>query len=450
MNYIEDKKNKREAFHDLVESIRRDARFHSFYNGFWLSFYPVGNNVELSAKGFKIHLSGIINNARYILQLFWDYIQNKKIIWKVVSDFRDLERQNLGYNGYSQIGKFITIYPKDEIELNQLLQDLEIIYKQYRSILIPSDYAYMNSQVVYYRYGDILDLENNDEQSIDRRDRSIPTNVKIPIEDFFIPHLNEIPPRYILNGIQHISGKSSVYVGMNLEEKTSVILKEAAPLHDMDVYGVDAINRLHQEKRALKKLQLAGFAPQFIEDFYLGDHYFVVMTKLDGESLFSLLYKKKTLVIEEILFIVRNLIDIIKKLNDYGIFYSDISLTNVLMNGNSIYLLDYEYCRFRNEINYPEILAGALGFYPIDYPHNDIKRVIYSIVSFMLNIEFFEEYYAILKNDSEGTMYRKRQERFYKRSSLAEIYDKAFAFKYSTFDELMSDIDDVAKLLKFI
>ena len=86
-----------------------------------------------------------------------------------------------------------------------------------KSISIPSDYSYMNSQVVYYRYGDIQNEGSTESKYVDKRNRTIPNNVTIPIDDYFIPHFHELPSRLYLCGIHHISGKSSVYTAINLE-----------------------------------------------------------------------------------------------------------------------------------------------------------------------------------------------------------------------------------------
>lgn len=445
MNYVEMKRIKRITFHSLISELKKSSNYIITDNKFWLCFSPRNISLQLPSVGLKIHLSATLNNATDILDKFWHYIQHKNIAWKVIQDFRDLERQNLGYNGYSQIGKFITIYPSTQNELLQLLQDLEIIYKPMKSISIPSDYSYMNSQVVYYRYGDIQNEGSTESKYVDKRNRTIPNNVTIPIDDYFIPHFHELPSRLYLCGIHHISGKSSVYTAINLEAASTVILKEASPLHDLDIHGVDAINRLHHEKIILKKISKFSFAPKFLSDFYIDDHYFLVMSKLPGESLFSLLKNGGKLSIKQILFIIRKIICIVHTLQKQGIQYSDISLTNVLFDQKSVYLVDYEYCQLNSGLNLPEILAGALGFYPIEYPFNDIKRTIYAIAALLLNIEFFDDYSRILYQDSENDMYKRIEDRFYKSSYFNKIYDKAFTFNYTNLSEFLAELKSTVR-----
>ena len=108
------KRIKRITFHSLISELKKSSNYIITDNKFWLCFSPRNISLQLPSVGFKIHLSATLNNATDILDKFWHYIQHKNIAWKVIQDFRDLERQNLGYNGYSQIGKFITIYPSTQ------------------------------------------------------------------------------------------------------------------------------------------------------------------------------------------------------------------------------------------------------------------------------------------------------------------------------------------------
>lgn len=69
---------------------------------------------------------------------------------------KELTLQNAGIYGYSQVGKFITIYPNSDDELNRLLVELEMLFKGVKGIPIPSDFKFQLSDVVYYRYGEFI------------------------------------------------------------------------------------------------------------------------------------------------------------------------------------------------------------------------------------------------------------------------------------------------------
>ncbi|HGQ8190202.1 TPA: protein kinase, partial [Streptococcus pneumoniae] len=83
----------------------------------------------------------------------------------------------------------ITIYPKDNKEFQRLLHKLEILYKGVKGVNIPSDFRFQLSEVVYYRYGEFV----KDSTFKDKRDKKIPSNVNVPIRDYYIPRYNTIP-----------------------------------------------------------------------------------------------------------------------------------------------------------------------------------------------------------------------------------------------------------------
>ncbi|ELA71761.1 hypothetical protein [Enterococcus faecium] len=145
-------------------------------------------------QGFKIHLSANTNNAINIAKKFLNYNETKQLDFKIVSTLAKFDIQNTGALGYSQIGKLITIYPNDDDEFLYTLNELELIFKSDLSPEIPSDFRYMLSSVVNYRYGEIVVDPNFN----DLRDKTIPSDIIIPVDDYYIPRLKEIPKHLLL------------------------------------------------------------------------------------------------------------------------------------------------------------------------------------------------------------------------------------------------------------
>lgn len=448
MTYVDDKRKKRNLFQSFIAKIEADNWYIKYKDNHWLYCSCKQNeNFSYPEKGFKIHLSATINNAHMILKKFYSYGKLKKLEWKVVFDYRVLERQNLGRYGYSQIGKFITIYPKNDRELCETLSDLEIMYKEYRSVNIPSDYSYMNSQVVYYRYGDIIQNKNSN----DDRQRMIPEKIHVPVIDYYVRREYKLPQHIIVFDVKLASGKSSVYQVFNTKRRCITFLKSAKFLNNIDIYGVDAVNRLQNEKRVLLKLKNCKYTPKVVDDFYIEDTYFLEITAIPGIPLKEKEQWIRSLSIVEKIDLTLKVSILLKKLIEQGIYYRDLSFSNILIdNSGEVFIIDFEYCFISEDWNLPEIIAGSIGFYTTDANRTKEQQIVFSIVAFLLNLIFFDSYIEIALTDNQSAMERRFSSDFYGESCCKNIFDKAFLFKYRKFEDLTNDLEKLKSGLKYL
>lgn len=438
MSYIRDKKEKRDLFHAYISEIQEEKKYRFKRDKHWLYCKNKERNIIYPHKGFKIHLSATINNAYFILKKFYAYAKLKKFEWKVLFDYRILERQNLGQYGYSQIGKFITIYPENDRDLCSILSDLELIYKGDRSISIPSDFPYMNSQIVYYRYGDILVTTTSN----DPRQKIIPKDILVPIDDYYIRRENKLPAHIFILDTKRVSGKGAVYEVFNIKKQCITFIKKASFLSNVDIYGVDAINRLHNEKRILSSLESITFVPKVIDDFYIGENYFLEISKIQAKSLWEKIEDIASWSNQKKVKLTIQIASLLSELLKRGVIYNDLSFSNVLMNDNGkIFIIDFEYCTFLNYWNFPSIIAGSIGFYSTDYNKNDEKKVVFSIAAFLLNLQFFDSYIQEVSQDNEQAIRKRFFYDFYKGSQYRNIFKKAFSFQYNKIGELKKDLE---------
>ena len=78
-------------------------------NSIW-AYPPHDYAYTLPEKGFKIHISATTINACYIFNHVRNILDEERISYKVISSDKNLALLNSGDFGYSQIGKFITVY----------------------------------------------------------------------------------------------------------------------------------------------------------------------------------------------------------------------------------------------------------------------------------------------------------------------------------------------------
>lgn len=361
------------------------------YSEYWLMNIP--NKIN-NTVGFKIHISASIINAQKIAEIFLEYVKDKNVNFKIISSLKLLEKQNIGQSGYSQVGKFITVYPEDNNELKILLEEFNLLFKSFNSPKIPSDFQYKLSSVVYYRYGEIIKTYSFQ----DKRDKTLPEGVIVPIKDYYIKRLNSIPDHLIILKAIKKNGKGSVYKCLDTKIKKIVILKEGHLQGNMNVFNVDSLDFLTNERNILKLLENMHNTPEIIDDFYIGNSYFLELNMLEGESLYEIL-KKRSLSNRDIIRIIINICFLIEELhNKYNIIHRDISFYNILILNEELSVIDFEYSYKKNQWNYKTPPFGTIGFYDPNKPYDRDEIDTFAIVRTLYFVEHFDEYIDYKQN----------------------------------------------------
>lgn len=88
----------------------------------WHVHRPIG--AKLPAQGWKVHVSACLDNAESILSAVADYCRNARIAFKFRRSPDALLLANAKYANRGSSGKFVTIYPTDEAQLETVLTEL--------------------------------------------------------------------------------------------------------------------------------------------------------------------------------------------------------------------------------------------------------------------------------------------------------------------------------------
>jgi hypothetical protein len=98
---------------------------------------PTSGVVRL--QGWKLHISASIRSAEEILRRSLPILMSEEAAFKVVSSLGALNEINHGRAGISQVGKFITIYPRDDDQAVRLAIAIDEATTGLESPSIPSD-----------------------------------------------------------------------------------------------------------------------------------------------------------------------------------------------------------------------------------------------------------------------------------------------------------------------
>ncbi|MEU3324382.1 MULTISPECIES: class III lanthionine synthetase LanKC [Streptomyces] len=373
-------------------------------SGDWLELRPQAG--EFPLQGWKIHASATLDNADAIGTAVWDHCVPRRIPFKFVPHRTLLYLRNAKYAGRGTSGKFATIYPADEGQLQEILEELGAVLDGRPGPYILTDLRWGRGPL-YVRYGGFaprfcLDahgqlvpaVENADGQLVpDRKDPAfrVPDGVELPA--FLRPHLAardsatvaDLP--YRIERALHFSNGGGVYGGTDTRDGSRVVLKEARPHAGLAADGADAVARLEREKAALDQLAGLPVVPAVRDWFTLDGHRFLVMEELPGRPLNSFFAERHPLLSPDpdpqavarhtawALRMHRLVEEAVTAVHERGIVFNDLHMFNIMVapDEESVALLDFEAAA-RAEDDPRQIVAHPGFIAPADRSGYDIDR----------------------------------------------------------------------------
>ncbi|MGC5028519.1 class III lanthionine synthetase LanKC [Micromonospora sp. DT229] len=338
----------------------------------WLIYAPDGDS--LPQQGWKIHVAATLDNAERVLDTVWDYCVPRGLSFKFLRGPRTLLLRNSKYASRAASGKFVTVYPHDEAELELVCKELDELLAGQPGPYILSDLRY-GTGPVHVRYGgfaarychsadgQVVPAIEDDTGTLvpDRRDPVFHVPAWVTLPDFLAPHLaarnatstDEVP--YRIEKVIHFSNGGGLYVGRDLRTDTQVVLKEARPHAGLDADGTDAVARLAREAEALRRLADLPQVPRVHDEFTLGEHRFLALEFIEGRALNKVLVDRYPLIDADAtdagradytrwaLEVHRQVEQVIKAIHERGLVYGDLHLFNVMVRPDDrIALVDFE------------------------------------------------------------------------------------------------------------
>ncbi|RAO49951.1 hypothetical protein GAR06_00448 [Micromonospora saelicesensis] len=338
----------------------------------WLIYAPDGGS--LPQQGWKIHVSAGLANAERVLDAVWNYCVPRGLSFKFLRGPRTLLLRNSKYAARAASGKFITVYPRDDAELELACKELDELLTGETGPYILSDLRY-GAGPVYVRYGgfaarychspdgQVVPAIEDDSGTLvpDRREPvfHVPSWVTLP--DFLGSHLaarsgtstDQVP--YRIERVIHFSNGGGLYVGRDLRTDTEVVLKEARPHSGLDADGTDAVARLAREAQALRQLADLPQVPRVHDEFVLGEHRFLALEFIEGRPLNKVLVDRYPLIDADATDGDRaayarwarqtyeQVESVVAAIHERGLVYGDLHLFNIMIRPDDrVALVDFE------------------------------------------------------------------------------------------------------------
>ncbi len=330
------------------------------------SFLPIDPQ-----QGWKIHISATILTACDVLKHVAPYLKAKNLAFKATATLDDLSRLNSGlWQGYSQVGKFITIYPIDEGSFCKAVKDMYgLLPRDVAAPAVPFDIRFRESNI-YYRYGSFVWNGESQPQIRtpmgdlvpDDRFGPAPGWVRSPIEEDCSSVRNYQSPlatRYRVYRSISQRGKGGVYEAIDLasEPLQACIVKEGRRHGETAWDGRDGRWRVENEKRVLRELAAQGISvPGVLDTFLAGGENYLVLEKVNGTDLLRLLFgRKRRLPLRHTLNVCKQVASLLAEIHAAGWVWRDCKPGNLfLTRENRVRPVDFEgACRITSHDSSP-------------------------------------------------------------------------------------------------
>jgi serine/threonine protein kinase len=338
----------------------------------WMNYAPAER--RLPSQGWKIHVSACLDDAQRVLDVVWDHCVEGGIAFKFLRSRSVLVMFNSKAAFRGSSGKLVTIYPRDEAELQTILADLDRKLSGVRGPYILSDLRYADGPL-FVRYGGfaerhclspsgerVLALEDGEGRLVpDVRGSTFALPAWVTLPEFLQPHLearNSVTVEglpYRVESVLHFSNGGGVYLARDTRTGQQVVLKEGRPHAGLDALGRDAVTRLDHELDILGRLAGLDVVPALLDHFVLGDHHFMVQEFVDGTPLQRLLVHRYPLTkpdcpADELAEYTRwaldtadRVADAVAQLHGRGVVFGDLHPANVLLTEHGrMVLIDFE------------------------------------------------------------------------------------------------------------
>jgi tRNA A-37 threonylcarbamoyl transferase component Bud32 len=359
-------------------------------NDTWVLLTPDGT--EQPAQGWKVHVSGTPSNAERVIETVYAHVISRGVGFKFLRSPRVVLARNAKYAGRGGSGKLITVYPRDEAELELVCRELGEILAGEPGPYILSDLRW-GAGPVHVRYGGFSRRHCVDERgetvpAIEDPSGTLVPDVRGPVfalpawvtpPECLAPHLaarrdtTVAGMSYSITEALHFSNGGGVYAATDQRTAAKVVLKEARPHAGLSADGTDAVARLRHERDVLAQLADVDAVPALLDFVRVGDHEFLVMEHVDGDPLKAALARRSPLLgstasagalaeyAEWALSVHGEVERAVAAIHARGIVYGDLHTFNVIVRPDGrVALIDFEVADRAGSGRRPGL--GAVGF----------------------------------------------------------------------------------------
>ena len=261
------------------------------------------------AQGWKLHVSATVLNAVPVMEACAPLLAARDALFKAVRTLDLLAQLNSGLRyGFSQVGKFMTVYPCDQAEALVLAEELHRVTAAFAAPAVPYDLPYRRDSCVHYRYGGFatIEIEESDgTRSPAIRDpdgklvpdlrapgRAVPDWAPDPFPNGEAPETSAVrlSSMVLVYDVLSQRGKGGVYRGVDIRELPArfCVLKEGRAHGETTWDGHDGRWLICYEEQVLQEIQDRVPVPRVLGAFDLDGNRYLSLELVEGEPLAAL------------------------------------------------------------------------------------------------------------------------------------------------------------------
>jgi hypothetical protein len=329
-----------------------------FTDGYWR--YSRRPRRDEPRQGWKIHVSATILSAAEVFSRVQPILRKHDALYKIPARLELLSSLSVGLPDFSQVGKFLTVYPRSTMEAKKLARELHLATRGLSGPRIPFDVRYRPNSLVHYRYGSFRRSAKNSGGLIrvpsgklrpDKRGpgRAVPPWAQDPFQSGRPKSTRPRGPiglELLAYKVRTQRGKGGVYEALDLSVSPArrVILKEGRRHGETDSHGKDGYARVKQEARVLRSLRAVGLpVPRVFREFVQDGNRYLVLERVAGRPLLPATRLQPAKFswgrAEKIL---KQLEPILSRIHRAGWVWRDCKPSHILGRRAEVWLVDFE------------------------------------------------------------------------------------------------------------
>jgi len=318
-------------------------------------------------QGWKLHLSATILDAIELLKKVGPELSRRGVLFKAPASLREVDRLNSGiYYGYSQVGKVLTVYPRNTTEAVELAKLLNRLTYGIKAPSVPFDRRYRARGTVFYRYGAFTSLEISEPGrktkfaikdpagnlvEDNRQSEAKPEWINDPFVQRRITRTKSVitPLQTTFKAFRALSqrGKGGVYQALDfsVDPARLCVIKQGRKNGETTWDGRDGYSRVNHEAKVLALLNKQGLdVPKVYSAFKLEGAQYLVTEFIHGEDLESwLLAKQRRVSLSVALRLCVQISDLLSRLHSLGWVWRDCKPRNLIIQKNgTLRPIDFE------------------------------------------------------------------------------------------------------------
>jgi hypothetical protein len=343
-------------------------------------------------QGWKIHVSATRLSANEVFSRVRPILTGRDVLFKVPARLDLLGGLNSGIGQFSQVGKFLTVYPRSSTEAVELARELHSVTRGLHGPEIPFDVLYRKNSLVYYRYGVFRGPRKGNSGVVfdpagrphpDRRaaGHAIPQWLGDPFHKSgansqTVRSAGPIGTDYLPYKAIVQRGKGGIYEAVDLSVSPArvVIIKEGRRDGETAWNGVDGYARVQHEARVLRLLRKAGVpVPEVLRTFIQNRAFYLVLEKIVGRQLFPRrVVQPRTISWRRAARFLERLEPVIDDIHSAGWVWRDCKPSHIFLDRGAVRLLDFEGACLIHE---SEVLTwGSANYLPRIYYDSFTRR----------------------------------------------------------------------------